>query len=320
MVNSAPTTGALGTGRRLAFLAVEVLEQAARGALVCPETGSTLSLQDGHLVTADGRRRFQLVDGVPVLLPRAGADSYLAEADGAMAAEYAQERGLIALRRRLDGWVNRRDTRPRALKDALHSAVWERGEDAIVLSIGGGPDRWGDHITNLNIDRFPNVDVVGDAYALPYADTSVDSILCWAVIEHLEFPERAIAEMYRVLRPGGLALLNTPFLQAFHAYPNHFQNLTLVGQSRMLERAGFTIRASGASGATFALIDLCSVYLRSFLPGRLLPGLAARLLRMLTLVTAPLDRRLAEHPNAHVIASNVFALAQRPLSDLGRGI
>lgn len=296
----------------LACAAVEVFEQAARGALVCPESGSTLSLHDGHLVTEDGQRRFQVVDGVPVLLPGRGAHTYLAEANGVMAAEYAQERGLAALRRRHDGWVNRRDTRPKALKDALRVAVWERRDDAIVLSIGGGPDRWGDHITNLNIDRFPNVDVVGDAYALPYADRSVDSILCWAVIEHLEFPERAIAEMHRVLRPGGLALLNTPFLQAFHAYPNHFQNLTLVGQNRMLERAGFVVKASGASGATFALIDLCSVYLRSFLPGRLLPGLAARLLRLLTVITAPLDRRLAEHPNAHVIASNVFALAQRP--------
>lgn len=289
-----------------------MFEQAARGALVCPVTGSTLSLQDGHLVTADGERRFRVVDGVPVLLPGTGVEEYLAEADSAMASEYAQKRGLVALRRRLDGWVNRRDTRPRALKDALHKVVWERGEDAIVLSIGGGPDRWGDHITNLNIDRFPNVDVVGDAYALPYADGSVDSVLCWAVIEHLEFPERAIAEMHRALRPGGLALLNTPFLQAFHAYPNHFQNLTLIGQNRMLERAGFEIRSSGASGATFALIDLCSVYLRSFLPGRLLPGLAARLLRLLAVATAPLDRRLAEHPNAHLIASNVFSLAKRP--------
>ena len=30
--------------------------------------------------------------------------------------------------------------------------MWERDQDAIVLSIGGGPDRWGDHITNLNIE------------------------------------------------------------------------------------------------------------------------------------------------------------------------
>jgi hypothetical protein len=80
----------------------------------------------------------------------------------------------------------------------------------------------------------------------------------------------------------------------------------------MLERAGVTIKSSGAQGATFALIDLCSVYVRSFLPGRLLPGLAARALRLLAIATAPLDRRLAEHPNGHVVASNVFCLAQRP--------
>jgi SAM-dependent methyltransferase len=289
-----------------------VREQVEAGALVCPLSGSPLRMDDGHLVTDDGARRFPLLDGVPVLLPEVGCDAYLSEEGGAMAAEYEQERGLIALRRRLDGWVNRRDTRPRALKEALQKVVWDQGGDAIVLSVGGGPDRWGDHITNLNIDRFANVDVVGDAYALPYADESVDSILCWAVIEHLETPERAVAEMHRVLKPGGLALFNTPFLQAFHAYPNHFQNLTVVGQERMLERAGFVVEASGAHGATFALIDLCSVYVRSFLPGRLLPGIAARLLRLLAVVTAPLDRRLAEHPNGHVVASNVFVLARRP--------
>jgi SAM-dependent methyltransferase len=292
---------------------VGVLEQVERGALVCPVSRSPLLVDDrGWLVTADGARRFRMADGVPVLLANDdAAGDYLAQEHGAMASEYRQERGLVALRRRLDGWVNRRDTRPPALARALREVVWEQGEDAIVLSIGGGPDRWGDHITNLNIDRFPNVDVVGDAYALPYADGAVDSILCWAVIEHLEFPERAVAEMHRVLKPGGLALLNTPFLQAFHAYPNHFQNLTVIGQNRMLERAGFAIRASGAHGATFALIDLGSVYVRSFLPGRLLAGLAARLLRLLAVASAPLDRRLAQHPNAHVIASNVFSLAER---------
>jgi uncharacterized protein YbaR (Trm112 family) len=291
---------------------VDVFEQVARGALVCPITKSRLAAHNGHLATVDDDRRFPVLDGVPVLLPDTGtAEAYLAEEAGAMAAEYHQDSGLVGLRRRLDGWINRRHTRPPALEEALRKIVWEQGENAIVLSIGGGPDRWAAHITNLNIDRFANVDVVGDAYALPYADGSVDSILCWAVIEHLEFPGRAIAEMRRVLKPGGLTLLNTPFLQAFHAYPNHFQNLTVAGQNRMLERTGFVVKASGAHGATFALIDLCSVYVRSFLPGRLLPGLVARVLRLLAVITAPLDRRLAQHPNGHIIASNVFSLAER---------
>jgi SAM-dependent methyltransferase len=291
---------------------MDVLQQVADGALVCPVSRSRLSVQGGSLIAAGDDRRYRLLGGVPILLPDEGsAHDYLAEEGSAMAHEYRQERGLVALRRRIDSWVNRRDTRPSALVEALRRVVWEQGENPIVLSIGGGPDRWGDHITNLNIDRFPNVDVVADAYALPYADGSVDSVLCWAVIEHLEFPDRAVAEMHRVLKPDGLALLTTPFLQAFHAYPNHFQNLTVVGQNRMLERAGFVVESSGAIGATFALIDLGSVYLRSFLPGRILPGVIARLLRLLAVATAPLDRRLAQHPNGHVLASNVFSLARR---------
>jgi SAM-dependent methyltransferase len=293
--------------------AVDVLEQVRRGALVCPVSRSQLRLEDGALAAAEGGARYRLVEGVPILLPDEGdGRDYLAQEGGAMADEYGHERGLVALRRRIDNWVNRRDTRPPVLKQALERTVREQGPDPIVVSVGGGPDRWGDQITNLNIDRFPNVDVVGDAYALPYADGSVDGILCWAVIEHLEFPERAVAEMHRVLRPAGLALFNTPFLQAFHAYPNHFQNLTVVGQDRMLERAGFTIEASGAQGATFALIDLVSVYVRSFLPGRVVGGVIARLLRLLAVLTAPLDRRLAVHPRGHVVASNVFSLARKP--------
>jgi predicted SAM-dependent methyltransferase len=34
---------------------------------------------------------------------------------------------------------------------------------------------------------FANVDVVADAYALPYATGSVDAVHCEAVLEHLEW-------------------------------------------------------------------------------------------------------------------------------------
>ncbi|MEU9456933.1 methyltransferase domain-containing protein [Streptomyces sp. NPDC048277] len=50
----------------------------------------------------------------------------------------------------------------------------------------------------------------GDALALPLSDGSVDVVWCERVLQHLPDPDQAVAEMARVLRPGGrVALLDT---------------------------------------------------------------------------------------------------------------
>lgn len=46
-----------------------------------------------------------------------------------------------------------------------------------------------------------------DGSRLPYADNSVDGIYCISVLEHIPNFEKAVAEMCRVLRPGGVLLL-----------------------------------------------------------------------------------------------------------------
>jgi SAM-dependent methyltransferase len=51
-----------------------------------------------------------------------------------------------------------------------------------------------------------------DATELTLADASVDVVVSNDVLEHVPEPERAVAEMRRVLRPGGTALCTFPFL------------------------------------------------------------------------------------------------------------
>lgn len=52
-----------------------------------------------------------------------------------------------------------------------------------------------------------------DQEDLPFAAESFDYVTCLEVIEHLIFPEHALAEIHRVLKPGGRAAITVPNLQ-----------------------------------------------------------------------------------------------------------
>ena len=52
--------------------------------------------------------------------------------------------------------------------------------------------------------------VVGDALALPYPDESFDSVIASEVLEHIPDDDAAIAELSRVLRPGGTLVVTVP--------------------------------------------------------------------------------------------------------------
>ncbi len=52
--------------------------------------------------------------------------------------------------------------------------------------------------------------VCGNAYVLPFADNSFDKIIASEVLEHLPEDSRAMAELARVLRPGGVIAVTVP--------------------------------------------------------------------------------------------------------------
>jgi SAM-dependent methyltransferase len=49
-----------------------------------------------------------------------------------------------------------------------------------------------------------------DLMDLPFADTSFDRLICNHVLEHVDDDRRALAEIHRVLAPGGWAILMSP--------------------------------------------------------------------------------------------------------------
>jgi SAM-dependent methyltransferase len=289
---------------------LSIKEQIERKLLLCPVTYQPLKIESGHIETIDGTRQYPFINSVPHLFKDAQIQQeYLQSDGGKMECEYRTVRPhrFRSFVRSLSVY----DFRSEESKQAFLSTFSHLSANALCLSIGGGPTRPDPIFVNLNIGPFPNVDVVADAYALPYGDETVDAIFCEAVLEHLEFPDKAVAEMQRVLRIGKKLFAATPFLQSYHGYPNHFQNFTLTGHQKLFERAGFHVSASGACvGPTVALSQLLSVYGKSYFP-RPLRRIAGGAIDLFSIAVKPFDRVLNKTSGAHILASTTYLCATK---------
>ena len=74
-----------------------------------------------------------------------------------------------------------------------------------------------DNIDYTSADLYSgNVMVEMDVTDIQYPDNSVDAIICNHVLEHVVDDRRAMRELYRILRPGSLAILQVPLSLSLH--------------------------------------------------------------------------------------------------------
>jgi SAM-dependent methyltransferase len=164
-----------------------------------------------------------------------------------------------------------------------------------------------------------------DVRALPFRDGSFDAVYSMGTIEHFDETEQAVAEMARVLKPGGRAIIGVPnrhdpflrpllatVLQAAGLYAYGYEkSYSRRALRRMLERAGFSVAAETAI---------------LFIPGglRMLDLACHSWCRPLSLVTAAmvwpfvwLDRHVAAVRRHGYLLATV-AIKPQPVSRAGR--
>ena len=78
--------------------------------------------------------------------------------------------------------------------------------------------------------------VTFDGERLPFGDGSFDLVYCKQVLEHVRPPDQLVAEVARVLRPGGWFAGSTSQLEAFHS--RSIFNPTPYGMAMLANRPG----------------------------------------------------------------------------------
>ena len=148
----------------------------------------------------------------------------------------------------------------------LMARRWRLPEAPRMLDVGCGIGHWGRLMLSLVSDRATLVGIdreakwvaeasaraakrglslrteyqQGDANELPFEDASFDVVTCQTLLIHLPDPERALAGMKRVLKPGGLLIV---------AEPQNLSSALLLGKTRfhapveeLVTQAQFLIR------------------------------------------------------------------------------
>jgi SAM-dependent methyltransferase len=108
----------------------------------------------------------------------------------------------------------------------------------------------GKRYIGCDIQEGPNVDQIEDIHHLSFADETVGTVVCVEVLEHVFDPIRAVEEIHRVLKPGGVAILTSVMFMPIHAHPWDFWRFTPEGFAKLLD--GF--ETSMAFGYGFDLL------------------------------------------------------------------
>lgn len=181
--------------------------------LVCPRCRSShLQLNSAELICRDCRRTYRLIDDkFPAMVTGETITSDEERSVQDLAAQNAE---------------NKRYTEPWSrkyrmyMRDLIVAAASPHG---LVLDNGCGVGNMLEALKHTNVvgidlspeairfagQRTPRV-LVADSQELPFADETFDVVIAKALLHHLPDYERGVAEMARVLRPGGTLVATDP--------------------------------------------------------------------------------------------------------------
>ncbi|MEL6767326.1 MAG: class I SAM-dependent methyltransferase [Pseudomonadota bacterium] len=135
--------------------------------------------------------------------------------------------------------------------------------DLVDLGCGQAPflGWYGDRVRSALLVDWPGslhdvglVDVFADlSQPLPLESASADTVLLSSVIEHLPEPRVTMAEVRRILRPGGCALVEIPFCYWLHEVPHDYSRLTEHGLRELCRAADLEVVHLAPFGTAFGV-------------------------------------------------------------------
>jgi len=87
-----------------------------------------------------------------------------------------------------------------------------------------------------DISQGTGVDVILNLHNISLQSGSVGTVISCDTLEHVEYPRKALSELYRILSPGGILIISSVMLYNIHAAPNDYWRFTPEGFKSLLSQ------------------------------------------------------------------------------------
>jgi SAM-dependent methyltransferase len=176
----------------------------------------------------------------------------------------------------------------------------------------GGAGRAVDGYVNLDLFAVRGVDVQADAERLPFPSAIFQRVECDAVLEHVRSPQNVMAEMIRVLVPGGYMHLVTPFCHPFHEYPKDYRRFSLDGLKELAGPDLEVVAEGWRTGPTATMLVFSIEYVKLWLPWRWWRAIAHGVLGWVLFPLRYLDLLFLNTPQAGRIGNHCYLWLRKP--------
>jgi len=187
--------------------------------------------------------------------------------------------------------------------------------NSVIVNLGSGNTSLHKKVINVDVVAYDNVDIVCSIDSLPFENESVDVIITSSVLEHLKDPNKAINEIYRVLKQGGIIYTDIPFIVGFHASPNDYNRWTKKGIENLhkkFTKVSLNISGGPASALLWIFQEFISI-LFSF-GNKKLHSIIYIIIMTLTFPFKFLDIFLNKLPNADNISSGFIYIGEKDIA------
>lgn len=169
----------------------------------------------------------------------------------------------------------------------------------LALDLGCGNSRYREVYPNrigIDIVMGSGVDVVADAHDLPFRSCCVHTVVTSEMLEHTHSPQAVVDEIYRVVTPGGKAIMSTRFVFPIHEAPHDYFRFTEYGLRHLLrEWKEISVRADSRPFEAIAALLQRMAYQSDLRGGRTAAWLCLGVARVLPLADRLIVRQYGDY-------------------------